>query len=92
MKKRVLRLPLKGEYFDAIKSGRKREEYRLVTPYWDKRLRNREYDELVLTRGYPPKTAEACHLYLPWRGYEIKTITHPHFGDKPVRVYAIRAE
>ncbi|MCP3582304.1 hypothetical protein NLN00_23805, partial [Escherichia coli] len=23
-------------------------------------------------------------------GYEIKTITHPHFGDKPVKVFAIK--
>ncbi|MGE8691006.1 hypothetical protein ACXIUT_14290 [Achromobacter denitrificans] len=29
------------------------------------------------------------HLVLPWRGYTIKTIVHPHFGAAPVRVYAI---
>ncbi|EJN8536843.1 ASCH domain-containing protein, partial [Escherichia coli] len=23
-------------------------------------------------------------------GYEIKTITHTHFGDKPVKVFAIK--
>ncbi|EFC5428359.1 ASCH domain-containing protein, partial [Escherichia coli] len=23
---------------------------------------------------------------VPYDGYEIKTITHPHFGDKPVKV------
>ncbi|EES3797326.1 TPA: ASCH domain-containing protein, partial [Escherichia coli] len=27
---------------------------------------------------------------VPYGGYEVKTITHPHFGDKPVKVYAIK--
>ncbi|ENN4178965.1 ASCH domain-containing protein, partial [Salmonella enterica subsp. enterica serovar Typhimurium] len=26
----------------------------------------------------------------PYGGYEVKTITHPHFGDEPVKVYAIK--
>ncbi|EOG1758466.1 hypothetical protein ACK3QM_000584, partial [Salmonella enterica] len=26
----------------------------------------------------------------PYDGYEIKTITHPHFGDKLVKVFAIK--
>ena len=25
-----------------------------------------------------------------WRGYTIKTITHPHFGEGPVQVFAIK--
>ncbi|EFI1510143.1 TPA: ASCH domain-containing protein, partial [Escherichia coli] len=27
---------------------------------------------------------------VPYDGYEIKTIIHPHFGDKPVKVFAIK--
>ncbi|EJM6143056.1 ASCH domain-containing protein, partial [Escherichia coli] len=27
---------------------------------------------------------------VPYDGYKIKTITHTHFGDKPVKVFAIK--
>lgn len=87
----TLTLALKGEYFDAIKAGAKTEEYRLCTPYWQKRLRSPFgiYDRIVLTRGYPPRDDHNRRLVLPWRGFTIKTITHPHFGAGPVEVYAI---
>ena len=35
---RVLDLPLKKEWYDMIKSGEKREEYREIKPYWSKRF------------------------------------------------------
>lgn len=87
-----LHLALKGEYFDAIQSGTKTEEYRLCTPYWQKRLASPFglYDRIVLTRGYPRRDDESRRLMLPWQGYTIKSITHPHFGPDPVTVYAIR--
>lgn len=86
----TLHLPLKGEYFDAIKSGEKLEEYRLVTPYWTKRIEGREYDRIELAKGYPPKEDASRRIKRPWRGYRRITITHPHFGPDPVEVYAIR--
>ncbi|MHC0506359.1 ASCH domain-containing protein [Achromobacter aegrifaciens] len=82
-------LALKGEYFDAIKARTKTEEYRLVTPYWRKRLVGRSYDHVVLTRGYPKRDDHERRLVLPWRGFDIKIIRHPHFGSDPVKVYAI---
>jgi len=85
----TLHLSLKGEYFDAIRAGTKTEEYRLVTPYWSKRLQGRGYERIELARGYPPLSDQSRRLICPWRGYTIKTITHPHFGPEPVRVYAI---
>ena len=85
----TLTLPLKREYFDAIKAGTKPEEFRLDTPYWRQRLVGREYDQIVLTLGYPKADDTARRLVRPWRGFTIKTITHPHFGDDPVRVFAI---
>jgi hypothetical protein len=85
----ILTLPLKAEYFDAIRDGSKHEEYRLVTPFWSKRLVGRNYDYIVLTKGYPKRLDGGRRLTLPWRGYTVKTITHPHFGDKPVEVFAI---
>ncbi len=85
----ILYLPLKAEYFDAIKAGTKPEEYRLRTPYWQRRLEGREYRAIELMKGYPAAHDEGRRLSLPWRGFTVKTITHPHFGPEPVEVYAI---
>lgn len=35
---KILELPLKKEWYDMIECGEKREEYREVKPYWEKRL------------------------------------------------------
>lgn len=34
----MLTLPIKKKWFDMILSGEKKEEYREIKPYWDKRL------------------------------------------------------
>lgn len=88
---RTLTLPLKGEYFDQIKAGTKVEEYRLRSPYWSKRINGRAYDRIVLTRGYPTGggVEGETRLTRQWRGYRTVKFTHPHFGDEPVRVFAI---
>jgi hypothetical protein len=86
---KTLHLPLKREYFDAIRAGIKLEEFRLRTPHWCKRLESRQYNQIVLTLGYPSRDDHARRIVLPWRGYTIKTITHPHFGPNPVEVFAI---
>lgn len=85
-----LQLAVNGEYFDAMKRGEKTEEYRLVNPYWGRRLFGRDYERLVITRGYPRKDDDSRRLVMPYDGYEIKTITHKHFGPDPVKVYAIK--
>lgn len=85
----MLRLALKTEYFDQIASGEKREEYRLATDYWAKRLDGREYDGIVLTKGYPALDDDGRTMQRPWRGCARKTISHPHFGPSPVEVFAI---
>lgn len=82
-------LPLKGEYFDQIKAGTKTEEYRLCNAHWKKRLEGRCYRQIILTRGYPKRSDTERRLTLPWKGFVVKTITHPHFGPGPVGVYAI---
>lgn len=87
-----LHLALKGEYFDAIKAGTKTEEYRLLNDYWRRRLVGREYDLVVLTLGYPRADDAGRRLTLPYRGYVVKTITHPHFGPGPVDVFALNVE
>ncbi len=82
-------LPLKAIYFDAIRRGEKVEEYRERTPYWIKRLVGRTYTHVILKRGYPKNGDTMRIMTLPWRGYVEKTLTHPHFGDEPVEVFAI---
>lgn len=84
-----LTLPLKAEYFDAIRDGTKLEEYRLVTPFWVKRLRERTYDRIILTKGYPRADDHTRRLMRPWVGCCEKSILHPHFGPDPVNVFAI---
>lgn len=89
-----LQLALKGEYFDAIKSGEKLEEFRLVTPYWTRRLINKDgkpktFKTITLTKGYPKSGDIEKTLVLPFFGWRQIVITHPFFGDSPVNVYAI---
>lgn len=43
---RTLTLHLKKEWFDKIKSGEKKEEYRALSTYWIKRLTNCEQNFL----------------------------------------------
>lgn len=86
----TLQLAVKGEYFDAMKRGEKTEEYRLVNPYWGRRIFGRDYERLVITRGYPKRGDATKRIEIPYDGYEIKTITHPHFGTDPVKVFAIK--
>ena len=85
-----LQLALNSQYFDEIKSGDKVEEYRLCTDYWKKRLVGRNYDYLILTKGYPKKNDVSRKMHFQYDGYEIKEITHPHFGAFSVLVYAIK--
>lgn len=54
---KILHLNLKKKWFDTIFSGRKKEEYREVKPYWDKRL-NRKYDIICFRNGYAKDAPE----------------------------------
>lgn len=48
----TLHLTLKKKWFDMIASGIKREEYREMKPYWDKRLMLKTYDVIQFRNGY----------------------------------------
>ncbi|WP_447717067.1 ASCH domain-containing protein [Pluralibacter gergoviae] len=85
-----LQLAVNGEYFDAMKRGEKTEEYRLVNSYWGRRIFGHDYDRLIITRGYPRADDHDRRIDVPYDGFEIKTITHKHFGDRPVKVFAIK--
>lgn len=86
---RVLTLNVKTEYFDAIRDGVKTEEYRLVKPYWQKRL-EKPFNEVHILCGYPRKDDVSKRLVFPYRGWTKKEVTHKHFGSEPVQVFAIQ--
>jgi ASC-1-like (ASCH) protein len=48
----VLHLTLKKKWFDMIASGEKKEEYRVIKPYWIKRLRKKKFDAIRFRNGY----------------------------------------
>lgn len=52
--RRVLHLTLKKRWFDMIASGVKREEYREMKPYWNKRLLSKKFDAVQFRNGYSP--------------------------------------
>lgn len=86
---RTLHLNLKAEYFDAIKVGTKLFEYRRRTPFWTRIIEGKEFDQVLVKCGYPPRDSADRILARAWRGYEIQKITHPLFGPDPVEVFAI---
>lgn len=86
--KRILRLNLKTEYFNAIRDGSKPEEYRLASK-WEKRIVGKTFDEIHLLLGYPKRGDESRILRRKWNGYKVVERTHPHFGPDPVLVLAI---
>lgn len=69
---------IKGEYFNKILSETKKEEYRIVKPFWTKKIIGKEYTHIVFQAGYGKNSPRIEVEYL---GYEKKKITHPHFGN-----------
>lgn len=53
---KILHLTLKKKWFDMIKSGEKKEEYREIKPYWTKRfgdfLKVNQFDAILFKNGY----------------------------------------
>lgn len=84
-----LHLNVKGEYFHQIKDGTKPFEFRL-SEKWLKRLKGKTFGRIFIKWGYPKRDDVSRIIERPWRGYELQTITHPHFGAEPVDVLAIR--
>jgi hypothetical protein len=85
-------LPVKRIYCEQMRDGTKKAEYRLMTDFWARRLHGRQYDRVIITLGYPKRDDAAKRLVFPWCGYTVETITHPHFGSDPVKVFAIKVE
>lgn len=82
-----LHLHVKTEYFNAVKSGEKTFEFRLLNKYWSDRLINKSYDRIVYYNAYKPGTEN--RMEFPWRGFHLVEIAHKHFGDQKVKCFAI---
>ena len=65
---KILKLTIKKEYFDKIKSGKKKVEYRWFKKYWNQRLMNKDgsiknFDAVEFKNGYSsdsPKVLVSC--------------------------------
>lgn len=88
--KQILILNLKAEYFYDVKNGIKSFEYRVIKDHWKKKLIDRDYDEIHFKLGYPKKGDMDRTIIVPYKGYEIQTIEHKHFGSKLIEVFAIK--
>lgn len=99
---KTLTLSLKRKWFDLIKSGEKKEEYREIKPFWKKRLRNvvlktalstvyegfQRYDRLVFTLGYPK--ADDTERRLTFKNPSIRIgMGRPEWGAEPGKQYFV---
>jgi len=72
--KKILHIHVKRKYWEKVKSGTKKEEYRAVTDYWVKRLIDKNYDEIHYKLGYPKKSDKSKILIFPYNRYKFKNI------------------
>jgi hypothetical protein len=85
-----LTLRVRRKYFEQMKSGEKKHEYRKITPYYTARLVNPNLKTVEITIGYPsPEREPEKFLLFKWSGYGTTIITHEEFGNTPEEVYDI---
>jgi hypothetical protein len=83
----TLFLTVKKKYFDQILAGKKTEEYRIIKPYWVKKLVGKKYSHIIFQNGYSKKSPRLKAEYL---GYEIRNIRHEFFGNEEVSVFVLK--
>jgi len=86
---KILILPVKKKWFDLIKSGEKKFEYRLRNEYWKKRLEGKTFSKVVITLGYPKKEDLEKRIEFEWLGYEEIEITSEEWENIPQEVFSI---
>lgn len=94
---KTLTLSLKRKWFDMIKSGEKKEEYRDNSVYWQRRLYRsmdandaelKNFDRLVFTLGYPK--ADDTERRLTFKNPRIRIGTgKPEWGADPGKKYFV---
>ena len=99
---KTLTLSLKKQWFDMIKAGIKKEEYREIKPYYNTRFCEpinsrifypgetgaKTFDRLVFTLGYPK--ADDTERRLTFKDPKIRIGTgRPEWGAEPVKNYFV---
>jgi|GEM_PF-7060715 hypothetical protein len=67
----VLVLHVKKKWFDQIRAGTKKHEFRAIKPYWKKRLEGRQYAAVVISNLQATAFSDPAWLIFPWNGYAI---------------------
>ena len=89
----ILPLVLKGKWYDLIKSGEKKEEYRAQTPYWRRRFSNfvmsldngEGHLVIAFSRGY-----RKPDMFFEFRGMHFFVgCRHPDWGEPHSPHYAL---
>ena len=92
--KKILTLHLKRKYWEQIRDGKKKYEYRLDTRYWRKRILRLDgsitkVDVVRLLLGYPERGDESKLLLRKCGGITRGSIRHKEFGPDLVDVFRI---
>ncbi len=81
----MLTLPIKKKWFDMIKSGEKKEEYREIKPYYDSRFGNLyRWDYIIFRNGYKknsPSIKCKCAITI--------NPGNPLWGAEPGKIYYV---
>lgn len=80
----IIHLVLKGKWYDMIKSGEKKEEYREITDYWRKRLEGESIYNVIFHRGYTNKETMAFGVLRITKGKG-----RPEWGAEPNKDYYV---
>lgn len=88
---KTLHLKLNGKWFKEIASGRKKEEYREYTIYWQTRLFNawcvNKATTITFQLGYKPN---APRMVVEWLNYELGNNPSNEWGIKGERIYILK--
>lgn len=80
-------LTIHRKYFEEILFGLKREEYRIVKPFFEKKIVGKHYDTITFQNGYSKKSPRLTAQYL---GFNIVEMQHEFFGSEKVKVFEIK--
>lgn len=85
----MLTLPIKKKWFDMIKSGEKKEEYREIKPYYDSRFKVYDmnmamFENIIFRNGYSKNSPSIkCYVCIE-KGYG-----KPEWGAEPNKEYYV---
>lgn len=88
---RILHIPIKKKWFDMIKSGEKKEEYRDMVPHWISRLVHKhnftakEFDIVRFRNGY---SKDSPILNFEYKGLERRG-GREEWGAEPGETYFV---